>query len=177
MKQQTHWLGFKEEPKRRGDIWQSKLFIQRNSPHTEMHPLWCFTCKFEIQSHQMSIHLVPHWKSKIPTLQQVLFGKVSQERTCALQHLKWLLQFSKMILYEEGMRWLDPSTWLNPPKPNLQLGPSVVLCVLSITNSTFIDWSIVGLLILFRNDFFCILLHDYTLLFNGSSCCKVSCYY
>ncbi len=47
------------------------------------------------------------------------------------------------------------------------------------SNSTFIDWPIVGLLVLLYfifNVCCCILLHDFNLYFNGSACCNVSYY-
>ncbi len=81
-----------------------------------------------------------------------------------------------------GSGMVGPISWFNPPKPCPQSRAFCgTVCAFSIANSTLLNWPIVSLLILFyfilfSNRFFCILVHDYSLSFIGSTCYSVSYY-
>ncbi len=89
-------------------------------------------------------------------------------------HLVKMLYMSQ-ILYADGVGWLGPHIWFNPPKPGLQPRALCgVVCVLSIANSTLLlpcwFYFIIEICV------FAFCLHDYNLCFNDSTCYTVSYY-
>ncbi len=82
----------------------------------------------------------------------------------------------------KGSGTVGPINLVYPPKPGPQSRAICnTVCILSIANSTLLNWSIVSVLIYFilyylEKTCFCILVHAYNLCFTGSSCYNVGCY-
>ncbi len=81
-------------------------------------------------------------------------------------HLVRMFIYSSWIPLKEEVGQLCPSTWFTPPKPGLQSRDLCgAVCALSIAIVYLISF------IMFFD-----LIHDYTVCFTGSPCCKYSYY-
>ncbi len=107
------------------------------------------------------IHVSWHSGLKTPHISvfNICYVWQNSKNICVLKHMK---QTKKILSTKPG------------PLSRAHCG---TVCALLMPNSTLLNWSIVSLLILFYSklfsNVFCILVHDYTLCFTGSSCCSV----
>ncbi len=103
--------------------------------------------------HELSQYHGQPWTIKIPwssmNYQHIM---VSHELSQYHGHSQIfaVLQYLPQILYVEGVRWLGPQTWFNPPNPGLQSRAICgTMCALSIAYSIFTNRSTISLLVLF----------------------------
>ncbi len=116
-------------------------------------------------------------------LMMILFDMVISHLVCKYMWYFMLYTFLCYIIWRKignSVGWLAHRSCLTHLSLVCSLGPSVVLCALSIANSTIRNWPIVSLLILFYfilfSNVICGLEHDCTLCFTGSPCYSVSYY-